>query len=109
MSKYTKEDYLAVAPFVEGIGDFSATAIESKLDDIPEAPEPTPIPDPTKANIVALFNAVYAEVSVSKAIENAGGIAKLGAQYGMTAEQCKTCIREFEAMRVLYNTNPIIE
>jgi hypothetical protein len=98
----TKQEYTNVAPYVMAIGDFDPTAVNTKLDAIPAAPTKTPIADPAKADVIALFNTLYTDYySVAKAIEDNGGILKLAKANNMTAPQCVTCIREFEAMRAL--------
>lgn len=105
MAKYTKEQYAEVAPYVMGIGDFSASAIENKIEAIPEPPEPQPLPEPTKATIVGLFNYLFTNFSsADKAIEVVGGLAAVAHNNKMTVDQCRRCIADFEAMRALYNT-----
>jgi len=104
----TKEDYQSVAPYVMSIIDVTAEVIENKLASIQQEAEPTPVSDPVKADIVALFNYVYSYPTVNKSISKAGGINSLASTHNMTPNQCKTCIKEFEAMRNLYQ-NPITE
>lgn len=104
MAKYTKADYVEVAPYIMSIGDFSATAIETKLSAIPEAPEKPEPPEPTKANIVALFNEVYSTPSVREVIQKNGGLMSTASKYDMTMAQCKQCLREFAEMEKLFNT-----
>lgn len=105
----TKAEYEAIAPYVMSIGDFSATAIENKLSAIPEPPEPEPVPDPTKANVIALFNTLYTDYfNVIDAIRDNGGLVQIASDHNMTFSQCKRCIRDFEAMRILYE-NPVEE
>ena len=99
----TKEEYIAVAPYVMGIGDFAATAIETKLAAIPVTSEPAAPKDPTKTNIVALFNELFTGVASPEiAIAKAGGLMAIATKYGMTRQQCLTCIAEFKAMKALY-------
>ena len=105
MSIHTKQEYKDVASYVMGIGDFSADAIETKLESLPEPPEATPIPDPEKADIVSLFNALYVDYPpITKAIEKLGGVDLIAQSHNMTASQCKQCIKDFEAILALYNT-----
>lgn len=100
----TIEQYNEAAPFVQSIGNFTVDQIETKLASIPKPPAPVEPQAPTKAAIVALFNEVHATSDVNKAIEAAGGLELLAAKHDMTRSQCETCLREFAAMKAVYET-----
>ena len=100
----TLAEYIAVAPTVMGIGDFTLTQVENKLGSIPEPASPIPDPEITKAKIITLFNNVFdTESSPQKAIQNLGGLHAISATIGLALKDVRTLLFEMQSMLDLFN------
>jgi hypothetical protein len=99
----TQQEYDAACPIITGLG-VTASQIETQLASIPEPPAKAADPTITKAIVLALFNQLYAEVSLKRAFEKHGGYGVLAKQHGLRKYQIKQIIAEFEAARSIYIT-----
>jgi len=100
----TLEEYEAVAPEIMAIGEFTVLQIETKLEAIPEPPEPPGQPTVTKAKIVSIFNTIFNTYSPAKAIEKAGGIKAVANANNLTTAQAVSILSELSAMKALYDS-----
>ena len=100
----TLDDYINVAPMIMGIGEFTLEQIETKLENLPEPPVPSPEPEITKAKIVGIFNLIFNSYDPRKAVVEAGGYSGIASQAGLTVSQVRTIIREMKAVFGLYKS-----
>ena len=98
----TLEEYKEVAPLVMSTGDFTLTAIENKLASVPTAEPPAPIPEPTKAQVIELFNAVFAYPDPTAGVAANGGFGALALETGLKPSQVKALVRQMADMLALY-------
>ena len=100
----TLEQYGAVAPTVMSVGSFTKSQIENKLSSIPTKPDEQPEPEITKTKVVAIFNAIFAESTVEKSVQAAGGLRKIASDNNLTPAQVRKIAKELVAMQNLYNS-----
>ena len=100
----TIDDYINIAPIIMNIGEFTLEQIETKLESLPSAPEPSPEPEITKTKIVGIFNLIFASYDPRKAIVDAGGYAGIAKQANLSISQVRTIIKEMKAVLALYKS-----
>jgi len=92
------------APVISKAG-VTKTQAETYFSNLPEKPEPQPEPKITKAKIVALADKYYDGTTLSQH----GGVSQVASDVGLTVNQVKTLVKEFNALYSDWNAenNPV--
>ena len=102
----TLQNYKDIAPLVMGTGGFTLSQVETKLASIPDAPVKAGDPAVTKAQVIAIFNTVFAHHSVTLGVARSGGFGQLAKDNNLRPYQAKQEVKELSLMVGLYNQIP---
>jgi len=81
------------APVISKAG-ITKTQAENYFSNLPEKPEPQPEPKITKTKIVELADMYYD----GKTLSQHGGVSQVTSDVGLTVNQVKTLVKEFDAL-----------
>lgn len=99
----TQEQVDQLAPTVSAQG-IALNAINTRLGNVPDAPQPQSEPTITNSKIGQLFNAVTANgPDIIANAQELGGIPTLASQYDLTERQTRTLLKEFINLLTAFN------
>ena len=97
MATYT---FTEIAPILSEAG-IAKSAVETYFSNLPEPPEPKPLPTITKAKIVTIANKYFEDGKMN--FENHGGYLGVAQEVGLTSSQVKQIVREIEKCYAIWS------